>query len=576
MTEEKSPLAPICWITTAILAAFLCFIQLGMMLSLLAGRIGIAWIAPLSLALALLLGDRLARQRGLSGTARLWPLASSLASLVASLALSAWYFDLSFDGQWYHQTAIYAIAQDWNPLTDPMREFVPSAQLWVRHYAKGPWYAAAAIYQTTGQIEWGKCPTLLALVAMGLSTLAACLDLGMRRTHAGAVALLVALNPVILSELTTYLVDGIMIGFLVVVAVALLSALKRPQAVLIWVGVLSTIVSINAKFTGLVFLCFVFAVGGLWYGLRQRERLRAYLGWTTLSLLLAVGVFGFNPYFTNTLHRQQPFYPVLGSTAYPSLTQQGREGIELYETPKNLMGRNRLYRLAYATFGRPSNAPYINQRDAHLMWPFTARPDDLVWYRYHETRVAGFGPLFSGILILAFGLGIWLLLRPGLARWVATLLALTILGSLLISLHLWWPRYGPQLWLLPIVPIAFIFWESRSRWALRTAWVLTALLLFNTGIVGGVRMAWETRASHTLRQQLSELRQSGKEIEINPRYFERAVEERLKSWGVRYQKRGRNELRDGLVMVSVVEGYPGVVRYRLSPSAQGTQPNRPN
>ncbi|MGA9623739.1 MAG: hypothetical protein WBQ65_04660 [Bryobacteraceae bacterium] len=210
--------------------------------------------------------------------------------MAGSIAVSAWYFDLSFDGEWYHQTAVYAIARDWNPLTDPMRSFLPHLQLWVRHYAKGPWYVAAAIYQTTGNVEAGKCTTLLACVAMGLAVFAAGLDCGLRRRRAAALALVVALNPVVMSELTTYLVDGVMIGFLVVAVAAIFSGFLRSHPIVVWVGVLAAIASINATFTGLVFLCFVFAAGWLWCAILHRGWLLRYTGWTALALKRGVAV----------------------------------------------------------------------------------------------------------------------------------------------------------------------------------------------------------------------------------------------------------------------------------------------
>jgi hypothetical protein len=373
----------------------------------------------------------------------------------------------------------------------------------------------------------------------------------------------VALNPVVMCELASYLVDGIMIGFLVVVVAAMFSGFQRPQPVVLWVGVLAAIACINAKLTGLVFLCFVFAAGWLWCAIHHRPWLLRYTAVTAMALFLGATIFGYNPYVTNTIHRRQPFYPVLGSAAFPSLTQQGREGIELYETPKNMMGHNRFYRMAYATFGRPGNAPYGRVQNADLMWPFAARWADFFFYRYHEVRIAGFGPWFSGALLLSFGLGVWLLFQPTKARWLAMLAALTIISSLLISLHLWWPRYGPQLWLLPVVPIAGVFWLGRPRWAVGAAWGLLALLAVNAAIVAGVRMKWETLATLKLRRQLTELSQPGTEIEVSFRWFEIAVPERLKTWGVKFQTKGRNEIRDGKVLMSVVERYPGPVRYRL-------------
>ena len=573
MTAKPHPLSSLCWVTTAILAAFVCFAQAGMMLSVIFGHVALPWIAPTALLGALFLGDRLGTQSGLRGAQRGWAPGFALGSLAVSLVFSGWYFDLSFDGQWYHQSAIYAIARDWNPLSDPMHGFISHFQLWVRHYAKGPWYVAAAIYDTTGHVELGKCTALLACRASGLAVFAAALDGGVRRSRAAVVALLVALNPVVTSELTTFLVDGIMFGFLVVVVAAVFSGLRQPQPIHGWIGGLATIACINAKFTGLVFVCFVFAAGWIWCAMQRRAWLARYTGWTALALVLGTVVWGYNPYVTNAIHRHQPFYPVLGSTAFPSLTTQGKEGIVRLETPKNLLGHNRLYRLAYATFGRPGNAPYGGVRDAELMWPFDARPKDLFYYYYHETRVAGFGPYFSGAILLGVTLGLWLLFQAGSTRWIALLTALTIAGSLVIARHLWWPRYGPQLWLLPIVPLLFAFVGDRSRAVQRTAWALAALLLVNALIVAGVRMNWETKSTLTLRRQLTELSQPGKEIEICPQYFEISLPEKLKRWGVHFQTRPRYSIKDGEMLMSVVDLYPGAVRYRILPAGPAAPPH---
>jgi hypothetical protein len=94
----------------------------------------------------------------------------------------------------------------------------------------------------------------------------------------------------------------------------------------------------------------------------------------------------------------------------------------------------------------------------------------------------------------------------------------------------------------------------------------------NAAIVAGVRMKWETLSTLTLRRQLTELSQPETEIEVSFRWFEIAVPERLKTWGVRFQTRGRNEIRDGKVLMSVVERYPGAVRYRLLPPATANNP----
>ena len=113
-------------------------------------------MAPAALLLSLAAGDWLARREGLRGPLRIAPPATALAVLGVSLFLAAAFFDMSWDGLWYHQTAVYQMAHGWNPLRDPMHSFAPHLQDWLRHYAKGPWYVALALFQTTPHIEWAK------------------------------------------------------------------------------------------------------------------------------------------------------------------------------------------------------------------------------------------------------------------------------------------------------------------------------------------------------------------------------------------------------------------------------------
>jgi hypothetical protein len=572
MTDKDQPLASICWLTTAILAGFMCFTQAGMMVSMLMGRVGIAWAAPVGLALALLAGHLMGQRMALAGRERIWPAVWALGVVGLGLAFSAFYFDFSWDGQWYHQTGIYLLANDWNALTDPFRAIPqpPSTELWVRHYPKGPWYVAAAVYDATGQAELGKCINVISWAAMGLATCAAALDYGVRRSRAAAIAAVVMLNPAVISEITTYMVDGVMMSYLTVVAAAVFSGFRRPQPVVVLVGLLAAIASINAKFTGLLFLCVIFAAGGIWCILQARRWLLRYCGLALLSILLGAGVWGYNPYVINTIYRFNPFYPQSGSKAFPSLDDQGKQGIENWETPKNFLPHNRFVRLFLATFGRPGNMPYHRERDSELMWPFAVRWADLFYYQYHETRVAGFGPWFSGALLLSVGLAAWFLLKRTPSRWARAamiLVGVTIVGSLVLSPYFWWARYGPQLWLLPIVPAVYVFWAPPSRWAVNLAWILVALLAVNAGIVAAVRLKWETNASLRMRQQLTQLRQIGREQEIifNIPRFTYSIEGRLNAWGITYKIGDRSQVGNGPRLLTIVEDYPQPVRYRVLP-----------
>jgi hypothetical protein len=559
--KGNESLAAVCWTCSATIAAAMCCLQLGVMLSLMAHWHGFSLLAPMMVVAMVPAAFWLAGREGLSGPARGWPAALTLAVVAVSLGLSLFFYDFSWDGLWYHQPGIIHIARDWNPLTDPLRSFERSMELWVRHYAKGPWYMAAAIYRTTGHIEAGKCINWLGFAAMWFAVLGAALEVRLTRPKAVGIALVISLNPVVVSELTSFLVDGIMASFLTLAISAIVSGLTRPRFSVAVAGVAGAIVCINAKFTGLVFLCFVIAAALAWCALKQRAQFMRLAAMAALAIALGTCVWGYNPYVTNTLYRKQPFYPVLGSAAFPSLSQQGREGIERYETPKNLVGRNRLIRLGYAIFGRPGNQPYYKGPNATLMWPFTARLSDLYSYDYQETRVAGFGPFFSGCLILALGLGVWLGIRNGSLRWPLVLTTLAIVASLLINAALWWPRYGPQLWLLPVVPLILAF-KAKGRAAF-ISWALLVVLLANASIVSVIRMQWERKNTVALRRQLRELRESGQEYEVNTQYFHDAIELRLSAAGVRHRAIETTRHPYAQELIGNFEHYPDPATYRV-------------
>src|ERR1700761_9181052 len=107
-------LAAQCWSTTAILGCFLCLLQLGAMLSVMIGHLGFPIVTPAAFIFALIVGAWLEPKAPGKPSRRWLPCLLALAIVGISVAVSAFYYDLSWDGQWYHQTAIIRIAKDWN------------------------------------------------------------------------------------------------------------------------------------------------------------------------------------------------------------------------------------------------------------------------------------------------------------------------------------------------------------------------------------------------------------------------------------------------------------------------------
>jgi hypothetical protein len=557
--DNSDTLTAMAWSTAATLLLFLTFTHVGAMVYLGIDASVPRLLAPVALLLALGAGDWLARREGLSGRWRMAPPAVALFSVGLALLLASLFFDLSWDGQWYHQTAVYQMAHGWNPLRDPLREFSPDLQVWVRHYAKGPWYVAVALFETTGAIEAAKAATWLAFAAMFLAVLASAIDARIRRAPAVLIATLVSLNPVVVCELASYLVDGLMASYLACFVAALFRWIRRPSPLLLVIVLLSAVLCINAKLTGLVYIVCAAAAGGLYVVLWRRDQLLRYVLLHGSAVLLGTVVLGYNPYVTNTVHWGNPFYPWSGSAAHPGFSDKANDPNERYETPGNMVGRSRLHRLGFALFGRPGAQPICGGNDVQLMWPFTARWADLPMYRIHGLRIGGFGPLFSGAFLLGLGVLGMALLRGGIPRGVTLLLAGTIVASLLISTHTWWARYGPQLWWLPTVAvIAGLATQCRLA-AHRTARILAALMLLNALLVASVHLRWEVEATRTLGRQFAQLRlQPG--VEVDLQMFREPFAERLRAAGVTFHAVQDLKCDSPLELVSVAPGYPGAVR----------------
>ena len=92
---------------------------------------------------------------------------AALACVAAGLAASV-FPDNSWDGLAYHQEAVLRLAAGWNPLFESSGSYGTGEELYLDHYAKGPWIAAAAVLKATGHVEAGKAFNLTTMLAAGV------------------------------------------------------------------------------------------------------------------------------------------------------------------------------------------------------------------------------------------------------------------------------------------------------------------------------------------------------------------------------------------------------------------------
>ncbi|HEY4061620.1 MAG TPA: hypothetical protein VGM30_06955 [Puia sp.] len=460
-----------------------------------------------------------AAQRTVAGTVILLAILSGI--------LAWWVLDTSWDGQWYHQVAIEKMREGWNPIRNPFytlnrydtssvfqNKFKSANYVWIQHYPKFSWITSAVICKCTGWIETGKSINQLiawAVFSYGYYLLR---PFTKGRVWTILVCALLALNPVVTTQLFSDYVDGNVAALLTLILLILVSLelqydeFRKAK----WVALGCCIIMVsNLKFTGLVFSGLLLFVFFLYWIFRRRplSGLIKKAGVFLLFYILAFFVFGYNPYLTNYRAKGDFFYPTHNPDAY---------AVIISSKPIVLRGKNTAENLAISLLSESSNDSTID----HPLWknPFIVHRREVSLFSTTDVRIAGFGPLFQ--------LAVWLslillcctiaLFRKNSYTPLQLTLFLCILASVLAFPESWWARYCPQLFIFPFV-VMFPVLANQDIRANRTLRYLSGLilvtLLVNLAVIGSYNFAANVFKTRLIRQEMTALKQTPVPIKIN-------------------------------------------------------------
>ena len=456
-------------------------------------------------------------------------------SLLAAWAL----YDYSWDGRAYHQIGIYYLANDWNPVWQKMadlKELAPylSHEIWVEHYMKFSEIVAACIYSVfSHNIELGKAVNFIAFFGAffyGISVIAKFL----RPLHAIIVSFLLSFSPVVGVQIASYYVDGLLATALLVVFLAIVDReyyrtqlARNPQDTLLrkslrqrsCILALALLASASIKLTGLAYAGFIgLAYLGyvLWfYSVRESKGI-LLTGLVAGGLIIACNA---NPLLTNIAKGKHPGYPLLGKEKIDIITGN---------YPKAFDNLNAKTKLLYSIFARAQNGG-----DTTLKAPFTFNKSERPMV---DSRIAGFGPMFSGMIVLS--VLFVLLCRAHLRnKQILALLGL-VLASVLINPEAWWARYAPQLYFLPIIILALSYYLAPKPFGslLRAALLMSICinLAFYTNAMREAK-GYKKHITHTIAQA-KEYIQSGKELRIYSGGMEHSLLIKLNEAGVPFTR----------------------------------------
>ena len=405
------------------------------------------------------------------GSNRSAGIGAALAVLIVfglSLLLAARVFDTSYDGTAYHQVGVLALRDGWNPFTVPhvvdwsnaawpgrqwQADKLADRGLWTDHFPKASWLLGAIVAAATGSIDAAKWLKGFLAAAATAALFRGLCAAGIARRLALPAAVVAVLSPVVVAQTNTNYVDGVLGCALLVQAGASMAWLVERRRGDLFAAVVALLLAANLKFTGLVYalllMAMVLAAAWLMRWRPGRRELALWFGGGAAALLLVSA----QTYGHNALAHGHPFYPVNDP--------QVMRG----QMDDDFLARGRLGKFLVAS----TQVPAAEKHAAGMRWTLPR-----LWhYRTvalgYDVQLAGFGSLFIGSLALALvvsaAASLSLARLRRLDRGAATLLLLTAwaVASSLVNPELWWARYVPQLWWLPLLAAA-LAWRAGWRW----------------------------------------------------------------------------------------------------------------
>lgn len=415
--------------------------------------------------------------------------AITLALGVMAMLGSLLVHDTSMDGQHYHFQAFYALAEGWNPIHGNAPPVIGDPITpWAIHYPRAGWILSANLLAAGFPLATVKVLNLLILFASSALIGSMLLKVGFSRLFAALLTAVAVLNPVVLSQLFTSMNDGLFGHCMLIFAASIAGWVLYGDRRVLLVGLAGMTLALNLKFSAIpifVMLCAIACLGVLIVkGQRKAVGVGAALFATAF---VAIILLGWSPYMQNYLDYGHVFHPIMGEQALDIMTG---DIPALDNTPAVLEKMSGVERFFFSLFSETHSGFHTTPE---LKLPFTLTPSELRAAGGVDVRMAGFGPFFSGILVLVILGALILAVRPAWRNRITLSLLFMAAGFLITVIVMpqnWWARYVPQFWFVPLLIAAAALTTQKRPLQIFGAGI-AAVMLLNTALVGAAG-AWLT------------------------------------------------------------------------------------
>ena len=390
-----------------------------------------------------------------------------------SIVINKNYIDLSWDGNTYHKDAVGLIKNKWNPIYDNYIEFYKKINtrdmsfigdeiktthgFWQTYYAKGTWYIGASIYSITNDIETGKAFNIIVVYTTFTLVLSMLYQIRKKIIPSIIIASITAFNPIMVPQMFSYYNDGILCNLLLLVIFYMTlfasesKSISKKEIYFILCSIL--LILINVKFTGFGYagiFCVPYFLIFVYKKIKEKNFKEIIKSGSIFActVLFSVCVVGFSPYITNMKEGLPIFYPLMG---------ENKVDIVSYNQPVQFATKSTLFKFAKSILSETSNINRASGLKPKTKIPFTIKQKELDILYHPDLRIAGFGVLFSGILIISAIIIISYIIKMIIKRdknFIYVFIPLMVSGLLILFIsESWWARYTPYLYIVPIIAL---------------------------------------------------------------------------------------------------------------------------
>lgn len=456
--------------------------------------------------------------------------------ILFSVWIFGYTFDNSYDGQGYHQSAIIALANGWNPWSSSILPIeLPNTDPFVVGYPKSLWIIQSSIYKLfPANINGATVTNLIVAVIALIFTYGLLVRLKISKVWAITISIFAVLQPILIQQFFTFMAEGF-----------------SYEVMLISIGSLGMFIIDHNKKWSLAVFCSLILLAGIKYsnlfilgvlGLIYAVYLFKIYNRTdlikTIILFFVVGsIILWAPYGNNFIKH--------GSPVYPSNLKWASDDVKYQNIPINLKGFNKVSLLFYGIYSQVQHpsSPNSTENIAVLKIPFTTTLEEINITNDYQGRVASQGVLFGGLFTLSFVLYILLLWLPknNSEHKIFIVTSFIIVATIITALVNPVPnklRYTPTFYLIPIyMLVAFIlmFSEKEKLWTRIGQRVFALLIAGNILLKIVPSMSARINEANLIKSELNTMRNSGITYQVNATDFYSSYI-RLQEYGVKFIK----------------------------------------